>query len=315
FIGTANIMQPVPPALRDRMETIELAGYTRREKIHIATKYLVKRQLTDNGLTAKQADWTEDAISRIITDYTREAGVRELERQIGAVCRSLAAMIATGKARSRRIKPKFVVDVLGPAKYESEGALRTAVPGVATGLAYTPSGGEILFIEAAMYDGSGRMTLTGQIGDVMKESAQAALSLVKSRADRDGIDLDALAKKDIHIHIPAGAIPKDGPSAGGAIFVALHSLLTGKSVRPDVAMTGEITLRGLVMPITVMLPARNRKDIVDVPADAQKELTFVYVTQVDDLIKTAFGDEPSEPKPKRKASRKRTGGKAKSKAR
>ena len=324
FIGTANYMQPVPPALRDRMETIELAGYTRQEKVHIAMKYLVKRQLTDNGLTADQAKWGPEAVDRIINDYTREAGVRELERQIGSVCRSVAAMIASGKARARTITPKLVADQLGPARYESEAALRTGTPGVATGMAYTPTGGEILFIEAAMYEGTGRLVMTGQIGDVMKESAQAALSLIKSRAERNGLEVGDLGAKDIHIHVPAGAIPKDGPSAGVAIFTALHSLLTGKPVRPDVSMTGEITLRGLVMPIggvkekvlaarragitTVILPSRNKKDIVDVPDDIKDEITFVFASRIDDVLAVAFDDGSDAAKtkkaPKKKVAKK-----------
>ncbi|MHC4562522.1 MAG: endopeptidase La [Planctomycetota bacterium] len=321
FIATANYMQPVPPALRDRMETIELLGYTHREKVFIATRYLVKRQLADNGLKPAQAKWTRQAIDKIIADYTREAGVRELERQIGTVCRAVAALIAAGKARSRTITPKLVVDILGPAKYESEMALRTSSPGVATGLAYTPTGGEILFVEATMYDGGGRLTLTGQIGDVMKESAQAALSLIKSRISGNGEELATIGKKDIHIHVPAGAIPKDGPSAGVAIFTALHSLLTRQPVLPDVAMTGEITLRGLVMPVggvkekvlaarragikTVILPTRNKKDVADVPADAKKDLKFVFASKVEDVIGAAFLSAAKTRKKKKNSKKKR----------
>ncbi len=325
FIATANYMQPVPPALRDRMEVIELPGYTHREKLYIAMRYLVKRQLKDNGLAATQAKWTKEAVSRIIDDYTREAGVRELERQIGSVCRGVAAMIAGGKARSRTIKPPLVVELLGPAKYESEVALRTAVPGVATGLAYTPAGGEILFVEAAMYDGAGKLVLTGQIGDVMRESVQAALSLVKSRPDKSDV-VAQLAQKDIHVHVPAGAVPKDGPSAGVAMFTALTSLLTGTPVRPDVAMTGEITLRGLVMPIggvkekvlaahragikTVLLPARNKKDTADIPAEISKALKFVFVSSVDDVLKAAFaGPKVGPAKAGKKAKKAKTKGK------
>ncbi|HDZ19882.1 hypothetical protein LCGC14_0315590 [marine sediment metagenome] len=326
FIATANYMQPVPPALRDRMETIELPGYTHREKVLIAMKYLVKRQLKDNGLTATQAKWTDAAVSKIIDDYTHEAGVRELERQIGAVCRGVAAKVAAGKTRPRTVTTKLIVDLLGPAKYESETALRTSTPGVATGLAYTPAGGDILFVEAAMYDGSGKLVLTGQIGDVMKESAQAALSLVKIRASQIDIDVAGLGKKDIHVHVPAGAVPKDGPSAGVAIFTALHSLLTGKPVRPDVAMTGEITLRGLVLPIggvkvkvlaarragvsTVILPARNKKDIVDVPEDVKKQIKFVFVSTVDDVLKEVFEadkkDQSASGKKRKKRKTRRT---------
>ncbi len=304
FIATANYMAPVPPALQDRMEVIELPGYTRLDKLQIARKYLVPRQLKENGLNRSQAKWTSQAISKIIDDYTREAGVRNLERQIGAVCRALAAMIAEGKARCRTITPRFVTKMLGPRQFESELAARTSTPGVATGLAYTPSGGEIIFVEAAGYPGRGRLTLTGQIGDVMKESAQAAMSLLKSRFGRYGLDPERIARTDIHIHVPAGAVPKDGPSAGVAIYTALVSLLTGKAVRHDVAMTGEITLRGLVLPIggikekslaaqragirKIVLPWRNRKDLLDVPADAKKAMEFVFAKKVDDVLKVAL---------------------------
>ncbi len=306
FIGTANIMATVSPALRDRMEVIELPGYTRREKLHIAMKYLVPRQLAENGLKADQVRWTEAAVETIIGDYTREAGVRELERQIGSVCRSVAVAIARGKVRRRTITPQHVAKALGPRKYESELAQRTSVPGVATGLAWTPTGGEIMFIEATAYPGKGLLTLTGQIGEVMKESVQAAFSLVKSRADRLHLDPQRLARTDIHVHVPAGAVPKDGPSAGVAMFTALTSLLTDRVVRPDLAMTGEVTLRGLVLPIagvkekvlaakragitTVLLPERNRKDLTDVPADARHGLRFQFISHVDEALKAALGN-------------------------
>jgi len=325
FIGTANIMATVSPALRDRMEVIELPGYTQREKLQIAVKYLVPRQLHENGLTAAQAHWTEQAVQMIIEDYTREAGVRELERQIGSVCRGTAAAVAGGKVKSRKITPQVVAKILGPRKYESELAQRTSVPGVATGLAYTPVGGEIIFIEVTAYPGKGGMILTGQIGDVMRESVQAAFSLVKSRAARLDLDPQRLSRTDVHVHVPAGAIPKDGPSAGIAMFTALTSLLTGRTVRPDVAMTGEITLRGLVLPIagvkekvlaakragikTVILPERNRRDLADVPADARSQLTFKFVSNVDEVLKLAFGDgykgRPAA-KPGEKAANRRT---------
>ena len=306
FIGTANYMVPVPPALRDRMEVIDLPGYTQREKLEIAMRYLMPRQLQENGLKPSQAKWTRSAINKVIESYTREAGVRELERQIGTVCRGLAALIAAGKAKARQVNPEFVVRMLGPRKYESEVALRTSVPGVATGLAYTPTGGEIIFVEAAAYPGKGMMTLTGQIGDVMRESAQAAFSLIKSSAKSLKLDMESLARTDIHVHVPAGGVPKDGPSAGVAMFTALTSLLTGRPVRPGVAMTGEITLRGLVLPVggvkekvlaakragirTVILPERNRKDIVDVPEDVRKELKFEFVKKVDQVLKIAMAD-------------------------
>ncbi len=304
FIATANYMAPVPPALRDRMEVIELPGYTSREKLFIARKYLVPRQLKENGLKDNQARWGDPALSLIIDSYTREAGVRELERQIGTVCRGVAAQVAAGKIDARKITPDVVKQMLGPVKYESELALRTSVPGVATGLAYTPTGGELIFVEATAYPGKGSFTLTGQLGDVMKESVQAAFSLVKSRAPVLGLDPADLARMDIHVHVPAGAVPKDGPSAGVAMVTALSSLLTHTPVRADVAMTGEITLRGLVLPIggvkekvlaaqragikAVILPDRNRKDLVDVPEDARKDLEFHFAKSVDEALKHAL---------------------------
>ena len=304
FIATANYMGTVPSPLRDRMEVIELPGYTQQEKLHIAEKYLIRRQLRENGLTDSQARWTEPALLRIIDQHTREAGVRELERQIGTVCRRVAALVAAGKARTRKITPRLVTTMLGPPKYQSEVALRTSMPGVATGLAYTPSGGEIIFIEAAAYPGKGSLTLTGQIGDVMRESALAALSFVKSSAAALDIDIDELGKKDIHVHVPAGAVPKDGPSAGVAMIAALTSLLTDRPVRRDVAMTGEITLRGLVLPIggvkekilaakragirTVILPDRNRKDLLDVPPEAKSDMAFEFVKTIRDVLKVAL---------------------------
>ncbi len=310
FIATANYMGTVPPALRDRMEVITLPGYTCREKLRIAVKYLVPRQRKENGLSKTQITWPEDAINRIIGHYTREAGVRELERQIGTICRRVASLIVAGKARSRKISSRFITEVLGPAKYESELALRTSVPGVVTGLAYTPAGGEIIFIEAAAYPGKGRLTLTGQIGDVMRESAMAAMSYVKSIAGKLKIDPQDLAEKDVHVHVPAGGVPKDGPSAGVAMITALTSLLTGQAVRHDVAMTGEITLRGLVLPIggvkekvlaarraginTVILPARNRKDLVDIPKEVRKELEFRFARTVGDVLDVAIDGHPGK---------------------
>ena len=321
FIATANYMGTVPPALRDRMEVIELPGYTRLEKLRIAMKYLVPRQRKENGLKDFQAVWPNGAVERIIDDHTREAGVRELERQIGTVCRRVAAMIAAGKARSRKINSHFIVEALGPAKYESELALRTSVPGVVTGLAYTPNGGEIIFIEAAAYPGKGQLTLTGQIGDVMRESAVAAMSYVKSIAGKLKIDLEELAKQDIHVHVPAGGVPKDGPSAGVAMVTALASLLTHKPVRHDVAMTGEITLRGLVLPIggvkekvlaarragirMVILPARNRKDLVDIPDEIRKELKFRFARTIGDVLSAAMDGEAARHSGKAGGARKK----------
>ena len=304
FIATANYMAPVPPALRDRMEVLELPGYTTREKVHIATRYLVPRQRKENGLTAAMARWSAKAIEKIVVEYTQEAGVRELERQIGSICRGIAALVAGGKAKSRTVTPPLIVEMLGARKYDSEVALRTAMAGVATGLAYTPAGGAILFIEAAGYPGKGVLTLTGQIGDVMKESAQAALSLVKSRSEDLGLDIEQINQTDLHVHVPAGAVPKDGPSAGVAMFAAITSFLTGRVVRSDVAMTGEITLRGLVLPIggvkekvlaakragikTVLLPRRNEKDLADVPDEARKGLKFELVANVDEVLEIAL---------------------------
>jgi ATP-dependent Lon protease len=302
FITTANVLDTIPGPLRDRMEIIQLPGYTEEEKLEIAKRYLVKRQLEANGLTSEQASITEDAIRKIISDYTREAGVRNLEREIGAVLRSAAMKIAEGKAQKVVIEPKDLHDILGASKFESEVAERTAVPGVATGLAWTPVGGDILFIEASQVPGTGKLILTGQLGDVMKESAQAALTLAKSFLG------EPLDKVDIHIHVPAGATPKDGPSAGVAMFLALVSLHAGLPVRPDVAMTGEISLRGLVLPIggvkektlaalragikTVMLPKRNEKDLEDVPAEARRKLEFVFLERVEEAIRTAIGELP-----------------------
>ena len=319
FIATANYMGPVPPALRDRVEVIELPGYTQREKLLIARKYLVRRQLKANGLNGDQAKWPDAALRRIIEEYTLEAGVRELERQIGAVCRSIAAMIASGKARSRSVTPHLITELLGPRKYESELAQRTSTPGVATGLAYTPFGGSILFVEAAAYPGRGQLILTGHIGDVMKESAQAALSLVKSIAIKEHQDFKRITNTDIHVHVPAGAVPKDGPSAGVTMFTALMSLLTDRPVRPDVAMTGEITLRGLVLPVgavkekvlaamqagikTVILPAGNKKDLIDVPNEAKKKIHFEFVRNVDDVLRAALAD-PKKPRRKPKKQKK-----------
>jgi ATP-dependent Lon protease len=304
FICTANVLDTIPGPLRDRMEIIQLPGYTAQEKLQIARRYLVPRQLKATGLSAAQCEITDEALLAIIHDYTREAGVRNLEREIGNVLRSVAVRIAEGTSAQTRIDAADLHAILGARKFEAEVAMRSGIPGVATGLAWTPVGGDILFVEAARMPGNGKLILTGQLGDVMKESAQAALSLVKARARPLGIDADTLEKSDIHVHVPAGATPKDGPSAGVAMFVALTSLLTGRPVRSDVAMTGEISLRGLVLPIggvkekvlaalragitTVMLPRRNERDLEDIPADARAQLTFVWMDEVDDAIATAL---------------------------
>src|SRR5215470_8248182 len=314
FIGTANVIDTIPGPLRDRMEIIELPGYTEEEKVEIAKRYLLKRQLEATGLSPGACEITDDAIRAIIQDYTREAGVRNLEREIGAICRHVATRVAEGNVKRMKVDASDLRPILGPRRFENEIAMRTSVPGVATGLAWTPVGGDILFVEATRVAGSNRLILTGQLGDVMKESAQAALTLVKARASDLGIDQTLFDKSDIHIHVPAGAIPKDGPSAGVAMFVALTSLLTGRTARSDTAMTGEISLRGLVLPIggvkekvpaaaragitTVMLPARNQKDLEDVPEAARAQVRFVWMERVEDAVAAALHpageSEPAE---------------------
>jgi ATP-dependent Lon protease len=307
FICTANVLDTIPGPLRDRMEVIQLPGYTEQEKLQIARRYLVARQFAANGLTAEQLEIDEEALAAIVRDYTREAGVRNLEREIGAVCRNVAVRIAEGQAERVRIGVIDLPAILGPRRFEAEVAMRTSIPGVATGLAWTPVGGDILFVEATRMPGSGKLILTGQLGDVMKESAQAALSLVKARAHQLGVK-DGLEKSDIHVHVPAGATPKDGPSAGVAMFVALSSLLTSRAVRNDVAMTGEVSLRGLVLPIggvkekvlaalragisTVMLPSRNSKELEEIPQEARDKLKLVWIDTVDDALATALTDAP-----------------------
>lgn len=304
FICTANVLDTIPGPLRDRMEVIQLPGYTAQEKLQIARRYLVPRQLTDTGLKPAQCEISDEALTAIIEDYTREAGVRNLEREIGKVFRNVAVRIAEGSVEQVKIAPADLAAILGPQKFEAEVAMRSGVPGVATGLAWTPVGGDILFIEATRMPGAGKLILTGQLGEVMKESAQAALSLVKARAEQLGIAPEMLEKSDIHVHVPAGATPKDGPSAGVAMFTALASLLTGRPVRSEVAMTGEISLRGLVLPIggvkekvlaalragitTVLLPARNRRDLEDIPAEVRDRIEFVWVERVDDALAAAL---------------------------
>jgi ATP-dependent Lon protease len=304
FVGTANVIDTIPGPLRDRMEIIELPGYTEDEKVEIARRYLLKRQLAATGLSPEACEITEDAIRAIIEDYTREAGVRNLERELGAICHHVAMRVAEGKTERMKIGAEDLHGILGARRFESEVAMRTSVPGVATGLAWTPTGGDILFVEAARVPGHGKLILTGQLGEVMKESAQAALSLVKARASMLGIDPAQFETSDIHVHVPAGAIPKDGPSAGVAMFTALVSLLTGRTARNDTAMTGEISLRGLVLPIggvknkvlaavragitTVMLPERNKKDFEDIPEAARQAIRFVWLTTVDDAIEAAL---------------------------
>ena len=304
FIATANVIDNVPPPVRDRMEVIDLPGYTQEEKLQIAQTYLVRRQREANGLREDQCEITAEALTAIVADYTREAGVRQLEREIGRALRHAAIRVAEGASEKVHIGAPDLDAILGPAKFEREVALRSSVAGVATGLAWTPVGGDILFIEATRVAGSGKLTLTGQLGDVMKESAQAALTLVKSRAAGLGILPSAFEAMDLHMHVPAGAIPKDGPSAGVAMFIALASLFSARAVRHDVAMTGEISLRGLVLPVggikekvlaaqragiaTVMLPARNVKDLRDVPESVRRSMKFVELNTVDDAVRCAL---------------------------
>jgi ATP-dependent Lon protease len=294
------------------MEIIELTGYTEEEKVEIARRYLVRRQLEANGLKPEQATVTDEALRRIARDYTREAGCRNLEREIGSVLRNVAVRIAEGKVESAQVGAADVREILGAPRFENEVAMRVSVPGVATGLAWTPVGGDILFIEATRVPGKGALILTGQLGDVMKESAQAALSLVKSQSEGLGLDPALFEKSDIHVHVPAGAIPKDGPSAGVAMYTALVSLLTARTVNHEVAMTGEISLRGLVLPVggikektvaahragirTVLLPARNRKDLEDIPDSVRSEVEFVWLERVEEATARAFSGPASQPK-------------------
>ena len=300
FIATANYIGGIPGPLLDRMELIDLPGYTEREKLEIGKRYLVPRQFTENGLKPEQIEWPDEALRLVINDYTHEAGVRELERQIGGICRAVAARVARGLAENVTITADFIRETLGPQRYVREKRLTTNAPGVVTGLAYTPTGGEILHIEAIRYPGKGNIKLTGHIGEVMKESAQAALSLVRSRGAAIGVRPEEFRDYDIHVHVPAGAVPKDGPSAGVAMFTALASLFSNKAVRVDVAMTGEITLRGLVLPIgglkekslaamradisTVIIPKLNEKDLVDVPDEAKQKLRFIPVETVEEVL-------------------------------
>jgi ATP-dependent Lon protease len=313
FVATANIADPIPAPLRDRMEILEIPGYTRREKLAIARRHLIPKQLEEHGITKEQLDITDKAVDLVIDFYTREAGVRTLERQIASIIRGVAVKIAEGDTTPRKVDDEDQVrEFLGPQKYTSEVAERTEEAGVATGLAWTSVGGEILFIEATRMYGTGKLQLTGQLGDVMKESAQAALSYVRTNAERYGISKDFLEKSDIHIHIPAGGMPKDGPSAGVTMFTALVSMLTGIRVRHDVAMTGEITLRGRVLPIgglkekvlaahragikRVLVPERNKADLDEVPAEVKNDLEFLFVSKMDQVLEGALEEMP-KPKP------------------
>ena len=304
FIATANTIYPVPAPLRDRMEIIDIPGYTEEEKLEIATRYLVKRQMKENGITNKQCRWSRTALRRIIEDYTREAGVRNLEREIGSVCRSVAAKVAARKSTVVKVTPEYVEKVLGAPKFAREQMMRKSRPGVVNGLAYTPFGGEVLNVEALRYPGKGAIKLTGQIGDVMKESMHAAWSLVQHNAEELGIDREDFDRYDVHVHVPAGAVPKDGPSAGCAMYTALASLFANRRVNKDIAMTGEINLRGSVLPIgglkekalgalqagikTILVPAENMKDVPDIPESARKKLKILPMTEVDEVLEAVL---------------------------
>jgi ATP-dependent Lon protease len=312
FLTTANVLDPIPPALRDRMEVLELPGYTEEEKVQIVERHLVPKQMNENGLGNLKIEFTKEAVAEIIRSYTREAGLRNLEREIGRVCRKIARSLTEGEAPPERITVEMLHRFLGPRRFFSEAAERTQEPGVATGLAWTPNGGDILFIESTRMNGQKGVTITGSLGDVMKESAQAALSYVRSRAAQLNIPTDFFEKSDLHIHVPAGAIPKDGPSAGVTIAASLASLLSARPVRSDVAMTGEITLRGKVLPVggvkekvlaarragikTVILPRRNENDLEDIPEEVRREIEFVFVDTVDEVLRNSLRDG-AEPRP------------------
>ena len=304
FITTANVLDTIPPALRDRMETLELPGYSEDQKMMIAKQFLIRKQISEHGLSSEYIEFEDAALQTIISSYTREAGVRNLEREIATICRGVAKDVARGIKEKVVISPDSLHKFLGPVKFFPEVAERTSEPGVATGLAWTPTGGDIIFVEATKMRGEKGLTLTGQLGDVMKESAQAALAYVRSKAKELGIEEDFFGKNDIHIHVPAGAIPKDGPSAGITMFIALTSLLTNKPVRSDVAMTGEITLRGLVLPVggikekvlagmragirTIILPKKNEKDLEEIPEHIRKQMNFKFIQRMDEAIELAL---------------------------
>ncbi len=306
FITTGNLLEPVPDPLRDRMEIINLSGYTENEKCAIAKQYLIPRQIRENGLRSEEIEFTDEALYTVIRSYTREAGVRNLEREIGSVCRKVVTVIAENKTKSVTVTPEKVQEYLGRPHFfgNEEIAIRTSIAGVATGLAYTPVGGDVLFIEATRMPGSKGFQITGSLGNVMQESAHAALSFVRSRAEPLNLDQNFFDKSDIHLHIPAGAQPKDGPSAGVTMATALVSLVSGRPVRADVGMTGEITLRGQVLPVggikekvlaahraglkTVILPKRNASDLEDLPEEVRKSMKFIFVETVDEVLKAAL---------------------------
>jgi len=323
FIATANILDPVPPALRDRMEVIELSGYTEEEKLHIAKKYLIPKQAEANGIDTKQITFVDKAVLKIIGEHTREAGLRNLEREIAAVCRKVAREIAEAGPKKVKIDEAAVEKYLGKKKFFSEARRMTSEPGVAAGLAWTTSGGDIIFVEATSMPGTGKLTLTGQLGDVMRESAQAALSWVRSHSDGIQVPEDYFQKHDIHVHVPAGAVPKDGPSAGVTMTTALASLVTGKPVLANVGMTGEVTLSGKVLPIggvkekvlaarragldTVILPRENEKDLEDVPEHLRQEMKFILVDEVSEVLNTALDNSaaPGAPAAKKTSNQKK----------
>jgi len=307
FITTANTLDTVPPALRDRMEVLQLSGYTEEEKVHIALRFLVAKQLDAHGLLAEEVSFGEPSIRMIIREYTREAGVRNLEREIAGVLRRVAAMIAGGEATGTiTVDAERVRDALGKRRFFDDSAERIDRPGVATGMTWTPTGGEILFVEAAVVPGKGELRLTGQLGEVMRESAAAALAYLKTRAAELGVDRSRFEDNDIHVHVPAGAQPKEGPSAGVTVLTAMASILSGMPVRDDLAMTGEITLRGRVLPVggvkekvlaahragirRVLIPKRNEVDLEDIPADLRQELEVVLVESIDDVLREALPD-------------------------
>jgi ATP-dependent Lon protease len=319
FIGTANVRDTIPPPLLDRMEVIEIPGYTREEKKKIARQFLIPKQLEEHGLHDYRFEWTESALDLIVDSYTRESGVRNLEREVASICRNIAVLVAEDREIPETVDPSIVEKVLGPVKYYSEVAEMEGEPGVATGLAWTPTGGDILFIEAMRMHGKGKLNLTGQLGDVMKESAQAALSYVHANADELGFDDDVFETSEFHIHVPAGAIPKDGPSAGITMYVAIASLLMGRPVRPDVAMTGEITLRGMVLQVggikekvlaahragikRIVMPKRNEKDLKEIPEEIREEMSFSFVQRMSEVLELVLaegsedrvpGDAPSK---------------------
>ena len=317
FFATANDIDPIPAALKDRLEILELPGYTRTEKLHIARKHLIPKQVEEHGLSLEQVPVDDKTVTAVIDAYTREAGVRNLERELASVCRYVAVQVANDNEAPERIAPEDLQDVLGPIKFYPEMAERTEIPGVATGLAWTPVGGEILFIEATRMPGKGKLILSGHLGEVMKESAQAALTYARSHAEALGLEIDFFGNSDLHVHIPAGAVRKDGPSAGLAMVSALVSLLSERCVRDDVALTGEISLRGTVMPVggvkekvlaahragigRVILPERNRKDLIDIPSDVRDNMELIFVENVDQVIELVLEAAPKRAKKRRKS--------------